>query len=47
MKKWLKSASALSNTAGGALLFGITDDGEIIGLALLCLGFFKSLSFKF
>ena len=32
MKSWLKSVSAFANTAGGTLIFGITDDEEIVGL---------------
>lgn len=32
-KSWLKSVSAFANTVGGTLIFGITDDDEIIGLA--------------
>lgn len=31
-KSWLKSVSAFANGVGGALLFGIRDDREIIGL---------------
>ncbi len=31
-KSWCKSASAFANTSDGALIFGIADDGEIIGL---------------
>ena len=29
---WLKSVSAFANTKGGKLLFGVRDDGEIVGL---------------
>lgn len=29
---WLKSVSAFANTLGGRLLFGVSDDGELIGL---------------
>lgn len=32
-KSWLKSVSAFANTFGGKLIFGISDDGEIVGLA--------------
>ena len=32
-KSWLKTISAFANTAGGVLLFGITDDKRIVGLA--------------
>jgi len=32
MKSWLRSVSAFANTAGGTLVFGITDEDEIIGL---------------
>ena len=35
MKKptsWLKSVSAFANTLGGALIFGISDDEQIIGI---------------
>lgn len=31
-KSWLKSVSALANGEGGALIFGIADDGEVVGL---------------
>lgn len=31
-KNWCKSVSAFANTFGGALVFGISDDGQIIGL---------------
>ena len=29
---WLKSVSAFANTMGGKLLFGVSDDGELVGL---------------
>lgn len=32
-KSWLKSVSAFANTFGGKLIFGISDDDEIVGLA--------------
>ena len=32
-KSWLKSVSAFANGMGGKLLFGINDEGEIVGLA--------------
>ncbi len=32
VKSWLKSVSAFANTAGGTLIFGITDSEEIVGL---------------
>ena len=32
-KSWLKSVSAFANGEGGILIFGISDDGQIIGLA--------------
>ncbi|MDO4330794.1 MAG: ATP-binding protein [Lachnospiraceae bacterium] len=32
VKSWLKSISAFANTAGGILIFGITNDEEIVGL---------------
>ena len=32
VKSWLKSVSAFANTAGGTLIFGITDGEEIVGL---------------
>ena len=32
VKSWLKSVSAFANTAGGMLVFGITDDEETVGL---------------
>lgn len=31
-KSWLKSVSAFANGEGGALVFGITDDDEVVGL---------------
>lgn len=31
-KSWCKSVSAFANTLGGSLIFGISDDGRIIGL---------------
>lgn len=31
-KSWCKSVSAFANTFGGALIFGISDDNEIVGL---------------
>lgn len=31
-KSWCKSVSAFANGDGGALLFGVSDDGEIIGI---------------
>ncbi|RKI41704.1 winged helix-turn-helix transcriptional regulator [bacterium D16-51] len=31
-KSWCKSVSAFANTFGGALIFGISDDGHIVGL---------------
>lgn len=32
-KSWLKSVSAFANGEGGTLIFGISDDDRIIGLA--------------
>ena len=32
-KSWLKSVSAFANGEGGVLVFGITDDDEVVGLA--------------
>lgn len=32
VKSWLKSVSTFANTAGGTLIFGITDGEEIVGL---------------
>ncbi len=32
VKNWLKSVSAFANTAGGFLIFGISDSEEIVGL---------------
>lgn len=32
-KSWCKSVSAFANTLGGALIFGIADDGQVIGLS--------------
>ena len=31
-KSWCKSVSAFANTFGGALIFGISDDGQVVGL---------------
>lgn len=31
-KSWCKSVSAFANSFGGSLIFGISNDGEIIGL---------------
>lgn len=31
-KSWCKSVSAFANTLGGALIFGISNEGEIVGL---------------
>lgn len=31
-KSWCKSVSAFANTLGGALIFGISDEDEIVGL---------------
>lgn len=31
-KSWCKSVSAFANTFGGSLIFGISDDGQIVGL---------------
>lgn len=31
-KSWCKSVSAFANTLGGTLLFGVSDDGEVVGL---------------
>lgn len=31
-KSWLKSVSAFANCEGGTLIFGISDDGEVVGL---------------
>ena len=36
IKSWLKSVSAFANTAGGMLIFGITDKEEIVGLVWNC-----------
>ena len=30
-KSWCKSISAFANTLGGALIFGVSDENEIIG----------------
>lgn len=32
-KSWCKSISAFANTSGGILIFGVADDGTVIGLA--------------
>ncbi|MCD8223466.1 MAG: putative DNA binding domain-containing protein [Clostridiales bacterium] len=31
-KSWLKSVSAFANTVGGVLIFGVTDDEQVVGL---------------
>ncbi len=31
-KSWLKSVSAFANTKGGVLIFGVSDDGVLVGL---------------
>ena len=31
-ESWCKSVSAFANTLGGALIFGIADNDEIVGL---------------
>lgn len=31
-KSWCKSVSAFANGIGGALIFGIANDGEVVGL---------------
>ena len=31
-KSWCKSISAFANTLGGFLIFGISDDNQIVGL---------------
>ena len=31
-KSWCKNVSAFANTLGGALIFGMADDGQIVGL---------------
>ena len=31
-KSWCKSVSAFANTLGGSLIFGVSNDGEIVGL---------------
>ena len=33
VKSWLKSVSAFANGAGGCLIFGVSDDDQIVGLA--------------
>lgn len=32
VKSWLKSVSAFANTEGGSLFYGVSDEGEIVGL---------------
>ena len=31
-KSWCKSVSAFANTFGGSLIFGISNNGEVVGL---------------
>ena len=31
-KSWCKSVSAFANTFGGCLVFGVANDGELVGL---------------
>ena len=31
-KSWCKSVSAFANTLGGVLIFGISDDDQVIGI---------------
>ena len=35
-KSWCKSISAFANTSGGVLIFGISDDGNIIIPGMEC-----------
>ena len=32
-KSWCKSVSAFANTSGGTLIFSISDEGQVVGLA--------------
>ena len=32
LESWCKSVSAFANTLGGALIFGIADNDEVVGL---------------
>lgn len=32
-KSWLKSVSAFANSAGGTLIFGVSDDDTVVGLS--------------
>ena len=32
VKSWLKSVSTFANTDGGSLFYGVSDEGEIVGL---------------
>lgn len=32
VKSWLKSVSAFANTDGGSLFYGVSDDGEVVGI---------------
>ena len=32
-KSWLKSVSAFANGEGGTLIFGISDDDQVVGLS--------------
>lgn len=31
-KSWCKNVSAFANTFGGAFIFGISNDGQVVGL---------------
>ena len=31
-RSWLKTVSAFANGAGGSLFFGISDEGDIVGI---------------
>ena len=34
-KSWCKSVSAFANTLGGILIWGVSNDGQIVGLCKL------------
>ena len=40
-KSWLKRVSAFANGEGGTLIFGISDDDQILGLLIVFQVFFR------